>query len=300
MLSGIWFGTLEVDAVRWRTKLIIDDDRGATLQLFNRDRGGQPIAGTMSAERIEIEFPSQRCQFVGRKIGLERIEGFLLQYGKEYPLALQRVESISPDPPPSAPITSDRLAELRADLGSPTIIETDRLILREVRAGDVDAYQNFRLPEAYWRHIPWSPTPESVASLVESYIRSQSQKPRKSFTLAAVDKISDEFVGDASLNVRPNSRLGSMGYGVVSSHWGKGLATEIGHALLRLAFDTLDLHRVEAECRTENHASRRVMAKLGMREEGIFRDNMFVRGEWWSMVQCAILSTDERHVSTRA
>jgi len=72
-------GTLEVDAVRWRTKLIIDDDRGATLQLFNRDRGGQPIAGTMSAERIEIGFPSQRRQFVGRKIGLERIEGFLLQ-----------------------------------------------------------------------------------------------------------------------------------------------------------------------------------------------------------------------------
>jgi RimJ/RimL family protein N-acetyltransferase len=38
------------------------------------------------------------------------------------------------------------------------------------------------------------------------------------------------------------------------------------------------------------------MAKLGMREEGVFRDNLFVRGEWWSTVQSAILSTDERPI----
>ena len=41
-----------------------------------------------------------------------------------------------------------------------------------------------------------------------------------------------------------------------------------------------------------HHASRRIMAKLGMREEGVMRDNMFVRGEWWSTVQGAILSSD--------
>jgi RimJ/RimL family protein N-acetyltransferase len=35
------------------------------------------------------------------------------------------------------------------------------------------------------------------------------------------------------------------------------------------------------------------MAKLGMREEGVFRDNLFVRGEWWSTVHSAILSTDQ-------
>jgi RimJ/RimL family protein N-acetyltransferase len=43
-----------------------------------------------------------------------------------------------------------------------------------------------------------------------------------------------------------------------------------------------------------NHASRRIMAKIGMREEGIWRDNLFVRGAWWSTVQCAILATDRK------
>jgi [ribosomal protein S5]-alanine N-acetyltransferase len=80
--------------------------------------------------------------------------------------------------------------------------------------------------------------------------------------------------------------------GVISSHTGQGLATEIGQALLELAFDTLSLHRVFAQCRTENQASRRIMVKLGMREEAVFRENVFARGEWWSSVQSSILSTE--------
>ena len=68
-------------------------------------------------------------------------------------------------------------------------------------------------------------------------------------------------------------------------------------AMLRFAFDELRLHRVYAQCRTENHASRRIMAKLGMREEGVLRDNVLARGSWWSSIQCSILSTDPRVAS---
>ena len=31
------------------------------------------------------------------------------------------------------------------------------------------------------------------------------------------------------------------------------------------------------------------MAKIGMCEEGILRENVWARGEWWSSVQCSIL-----------
>jgi [ribosomal protein S5]-alanine N-acetyltransferase len=80
--------------------------------------------------------------------------------------------------------------------------------------------------------------------------------------------------------------------GVISSHAGRGLGTEIGQALLRLAFDTVRLHRVFAQCRVENQASRRIMVKLGMREEGVLRENVLARGEWWSSVQSSILSSE--------
>ena len=90
MLTGVWFGTLDVGSPRLRMKLIFDDDRGATL--YSLDQGGQPIPGTVSTARIQLEFPSVRGQFIGRKTGLERIEGFWLQNGQDHPLLLQKVD----------------------------------------------------------------------------------------------------------------------------------------------------------------------------------------------------------------
>lgn len=60
--------------------------------------------------------------------------------------------------------------------------------------------------------------------------------------------------------------------------------------MLRHGFVEIGLHRIFAQCRAENLASRRVMAKLGMREEGVLRENVFARGEWWSSAQSSILS----------
>jgi RimJ/RimL family protein N-acetyltransferase len=58
--------------------------------------------------------------------------------------------------------------------------------------------------------------------------------------LAVTDKRSHQLVGDAGLYVRSiHSRQGEIGWGVISSHRGQGLATEIGEALLRLAFDMI-------------------------------------------------------------
>jgi [ribosomal protein S5]-alanine N-acetyltransferase len=134
-------------------------------------------------------------------------------------------------------------------------LATDRLLLREARTSHVSAFEEYMLPEHYWHHaLMEPPTKESVAALVGRYVRSQVQKSRMDFFLIAVDKLSQEFVGEATLRVRSfPQRQGAI-------RWGVTFATEIGRALLRLAFDTLNLHRVEAQCRSENHASRRIMA----------------------------------------
>jgi ribosomal-protein-alanine N-acetyltransferase len=65
----------------------------------------------------------------------------------------------------------------------------------------------------------------------------------------------------------------------------------VSHAVLQFALGALGLHRVQAQCRAENHPSRRIMAKLGMREETVIKDHLFVRGVWWSTVRSAALST---------
>jgi [ribosomal protein S5]-alanine N-acetyltransferase len=175
-------------------------------------------------------------------------------------------------------------------------LETDRLLIREVLASDADDFFRYRRQEEYWRHVPIEPpTADSIGTLVNGWIQNQDQNPRTVYFLAATDKRSHQLVGDAGLYVRSiHSRQGEIGWGVISSRTGQGLATEIGEALLQLAFDTLSLHRVFAQCRVDNQASRRIMVKLGMREEGVFRENVFARGEWWSSFQSSVLSTEWR------
>jgi [ribosomal protein S5]-alanine N-acetyltransferase len=294
VIAGTWSGVLETGSARLRLKVTIGEDGSATL--FSLDRDGLPIPGKIAAERIELEFPSRRATFAGRIVSGDRIDGLWLQNGRDFPLLLERGEAALADAQAPRDLSSERLARLGAEANPPLLLETDRLLLRDVRASDLDAFQAYMQPEPYWRHSPIDPpTPESVAALVNSFLRSQAQKPRMDYFLAAVDKRSDEFVGEACLRVRSLAwRQGAVGWGVVDSRAGRGFATEIGRALLRLAFDGLNLHRVDAQCRSENQASRRIMAKIGMREEGIWRDNLLVRGAWWSTVQSAILATDRR------
>jgi ribosomal-protein-alanine N-acetyltransferase len=296
MVIGTWSGILDTGAARLRLKFIISGDGTATL--FSLDQGGKPIRGTMGAERVGIEFPSLGGSFVGRRVAAERIDGFWLQNGQDHPLALERGEAALMDPPPGASSDESSLAPLRADISSSTVFASERLNFREVLSSDIWAFEKYMLSDHYLRHMPMEPatlTKDYVAAQVDRHVRNQSQKPRTGFVLVAVDKHSGEFVGEGGLSVYSfPARRGGVGWGVAPAQTGKGFATEIGRTLLRLAFETLNLHRVEAQCRSENHASRRIMAKLVIREEGVLRDNMFIRGEWWSTVQAAILSTEWR------
>ena len=176
----------------------------------------------------------------------------------------------------------------------PVKLETSRLILRDVRASDADAFLTYMQRPEYWRNLPIEPpTAESIMALLNRSLLDQSSEPRTGFFLAAVDRHSEEIVGEAIIHVRSvRHRQGEMGWGVSSNRTGNGLGTEIGRAIQKFGFEELGLHRICAQCRIENLASRRIMSKLGMREEGISRENVLARGSWWSSVLCSILSTD--------
>ena len=162
-------------------------------------------------------------------------------------------------------------------------------------ASDADDFLRYRQQEDYWRHVPIeSPTADSIAAMVSGWVQSQDQNPRTVYFLAVTDKRSNQLVGDAGYTtsaafVPGRARLDGASFQVTRV---RALRPKLAKALLRLAFDSLSLHRVFAQCRVENQASRRIMAKLGMREEGVLRENVFARGEWWSSAQSSILSSE--------
>ena len=66
-----------------------------------------------------------------------------------------------------------------------------------------------------------------------------------------------------------------FGYALIRQFWGHGYMPEALVAVLRFEFDILKTPRIFAECELKNVASVRVMAKTGMKHEGIFREADF-------------------------
>jgi hypothetical protein len=66
-------------------------------------------------------------------------------------------------------------------------LETDRLLLREVRASDADDFLRYRQQEDYWRHVPIvPPTADSIAASVNGWIQSQDKNPRTAHNFAII------------------------------------------------------------------------------------------------------------------
>ncbi len=171
-------------------------------------------------------------------------------------------------------------------------LQTPSLVIRDVTLADVDAFYAYMRLESYRRHVPIDPpTPELMAERLKRWVEAQTKEPRTGYWLAATDKATRQVIGEAILHIRGWGQA-EIGWGVSADRGGHGLGTEIGRAMLELAFVRLDLHRVFAQCNVEHRASRRIMEKLGMREEGVLRDNRFVRGAWWSSVQSSILADE--------
>ena len=71
-----------------------------------------------------------------------------------------------------------------------------------------------------------------------------------------------------------------LGYRLDEQLQGKGYMTQAVNAVVHYAFQTMKLHRIEANIMPRNVASRRVLEKCGFREEGIAEKYLKINGVW--------------------
>ena len=72
----------------------------------------------------------------------------------------------------------------------------------------------------------------------------------------------------------------------------RGLGTDTVMALMRYAFDELQLHRLDTTWFPENHASRGMYKKCGWAEEGVQRSCIFKNGAYRDLIVGGILASD--------
>jgi [ribosomal protein S5]-alanine N-acetyltransferase len=90
--------------------------------------------------------------------------------------------------------------------------------------------------------------------------------------------------------IRGAFQNGSLGYAAFAPAAGQGYMTEGLGLIIRWAFSRLALHRLEAQIQPGNDASRRLVERLGFRNEGYSPDLLFINGAWRGHDRWAITS----------
>ena len=144
------------------------------------------------------------------------------------------------------------------------VLETERLVLRAPRLGDVKAVAALANDRRIAENTARIPHPYRIGD-AEDFIASANRRQRDDLpdhAAAAATVIG--ACGMSQLDRHPPE----IGYWLGVKHWGKGYATEAVRAVIDHAFTDLDCEAVQSAARVTNPASRRVLEKCGFQWTG--------------------------------
>ena len=143
---------------------------------------------------------------------------------------------------------------------------TERLLLRPGWAEDAPQLARAIADEQIVRNLATAPWPFGLQD-AEAFLAAPRDPVLPSFLITERTDGAPRVVGSCGLGRRPSGAV-ELGYWISRAHWGRGIATEAGKALIDIA-RTLGLRRLEASHFLDNPASGRVLEKLGFIPTGI-------------------------------
>jgi RimJ/RimL family protein N-acetyltransferase len=161
-------------------------------------------------------------------------------------------------------------------------LETERLILRELRETDIEPFFEMDSDPAVHKYLGNNPI-----STLEQALETINNIRRQYVELgigrwAVIEKSSGNFIGWSGLKLVTEAWNGhinfhDVGYRLIPKYWGKGYATESCKAALEFGFNTMNLSEIIGTANQENKASRTVLEKCGL---------TFVEQFMWKDIQC--------------
>ena len=143
---------------------------------------------------------------------------------------------------------------------------TERLLLRPGFAEDAPALARAIGDELIVRNLATAPWPYGEAEAAAFLARPHDPALPSCLIYKRTDG-APLLVGACGLGRRPSGAV-EMGYWVARAHWGRGIATEAGLAVVAMA-RALRLAQLEASVFIDNPASARVLDKLGFHATGL-------------------------------
>jgi [ribosomal protein S5]-alanine N-acetyltransferase len=144
-------------------------------------------------------------------------------------------------------------------------LETERLRLREFRAGDEADIHAFASDVEVVRFAHWGPNDFATTQAYLAGRLEEQQWPRDSVDMAVELRRDRRLIGTMRLTIlNGHNRTADFGFTFGRPYWNQGYATEGARALLQ----------------------------VGMRREALFQKDVFQKGEWRDSYLYAILAEE--------
>lgn len=181
------------------------------------------------------------------------------------------------------------------------LLENDVVRLSPLTLEDYDHLVHFSVqePDLWHYSLMQANSPEKMKLYIEQAIDGRTKK--NSYPFVVFDKRSNQYAGCTRFyDIQPDYatlQLGFTWYG--KNFQGTGLNKNCKYLLLELAFEKLNMERVEFRADNDNKRSIQAMKSIGCIEEGVLRSNMFKPdGSRRDSIVLSILK-DEWHASVK-
>jgi len=188
-------------------------------------------------------------------------------------------------------------------LGWPVVLTDGVVRLRPYKRSDAYDWTEVRIANESWL-APWEPTPPgswrecNTPSVFRQVHREQRRAARKGeampFAVCLLEQGRERYVGHLNLgNIVGRAFCSAYaGYWLDARAAGHGVMPTALALAVDHAFRVAGLHRIEVNIRPENMPSRRVVEKLGFREEAYHQRYLFINGGWRDHIGYALTSEE--------
>ncbi len=159
------------------------------------------------------------------------------------------------------------------------VLETERLILREITHNDVNEIFQIRSSSEvmkYFGHDIYKSVNEAyemINAIIDGF------KNKEGIRWGITLKDSDRLIGSGGpwRLLKQHFRC-EIGYDLLPIYWQKGIMSEALREIIKFCFDKMNMHSIEANVDPENIASVRLLEKLGFAKEGHIKESYYFNG----------------------
>ncbi len=170
------------------------------------------------------------------------------------------------------------------------VIETERLILREIRPEDRnEVFEVHSNEEAmkYFGKIPFTLIEEADERIAKAQ---KVFEDREGIRWGITLKPGKKLIGSAGIwRLEKAHFRGEIGYELLPKHWRKGIMYETLFPVINFGFEKINLHSIVAKTDPENISSRKLLEKLEFVQEGYLKENFYFGGEFLDTVLYSLI-----------